>query len=262
MADIWLDWTVHRPVYGKGYGPFGHGLPLGWVLHVNQSHGNLDAFFAGDESVNPSSVCPNFQVYQDGTVHQHLPLLSAPWCQVDGNTTYGAVETEGMDSEPLTAAQVRSIGRIHNAYHQYGAVPDQVANAPGQHGIGIHSMGGASWGGHACPGTIRAGQRTAIIQAAQAIRATSATPVHPAPTPAPAPAAPKPAAPAAGRDGVYLVTNVGVNPHASVLVLSGVPVAVHTPGSVAALVASGVRNIELPADRFAALMARLGGVVG
>lgn len=262
MTDIWLDWTVHRPVYGKGYGPFGHGLPLGWVLHVNQSHGNLDAFFAGDESVNPSSVCPNFQVYQDGTVHQHLPLLSAPWCQVDGNTTYGAVETEGMDSEPLTAAQVSSIGRIHAAYRTAAGVPDQVANAPGQRGIGIHSMGGAAWGGHACPGSIRAGQRTNIILASQA-KFSGGQPAPKPATPAPAPVpAPKPAAPAAGRDGVYLVTNVGVNPHASVLVLSGVPVAVHTPGSVAALVASGVRNIELPADRFAILMARLGGVVG
>lgn len=247
MADIWLDWAVKVPVYGKGNGPFGSSLPLGWVLHVNQSNGNLDAFFAGDSSVNPSAVCPNFQVYKDGTVHQHLPLLFSPWCQVDGNATYCAVETEGYDSEPLTPQQVTALARLHNAYHDAAGVPDQLASTPGQRGIGIHSMGGASWGGHSCPGSIRAGQRVQIVQAAQTIRPTT-----PAPTPTPAPRE---------DEHMYLLTDVGSPARTTVLVLDGVPVLQHDGATVDALVAAGVRRVGLPSDQFAAVTGRLGPIV-
>lgn len=168
MTDIWLDWVNQVPVTGKGNGEFGNGLPLGWVLHVNQSNGDLDDYFRAGTDRNAGQVCPNFQVYKNGAVHQHLPLNWSPWCQADGNYQYAAIETEGYDYEPLTIQQIQSLGRLHAEYRNHLGVQDVAANSPGQRGIGIHVMGGAAWGGHTCPGTIRTAQRPSIIAASKA----------------------------------------------------------------------------------------------
>ena len=244
---IWLDNVIRVPSPNKGDGPFAKGRPLGWVLHVNQSVGNLDGFFAGGTNINPAQVCPNFQVYRDGTIHQHLPLDYSPWCQADGNADYAAVETEGFDTEPLTASQLASLARIHAAYRDQLGVPDQVADTVGARGVGVHSMGGASWGGHACPGTIRASQRLDIILASQA---------HPNP-PAPAPVPPT----VKDDTAMYLLTDVGSATRTTVLVLDGVPVLQHDGPTVDALVTEGVRRIGLPSDQFAAVTGRLGPIV-
>jgi hypothetical protein len=46
-------------------------------------------------------------------------------------------------------------------------MPYAIADAPGQPGIGTHQMGGAAYGGHACPGPVRASQRSTIIDLAR-----------------------------------------------------------------------------------------------
>lgn len=165
MTSMLLDWCVQAPVNDKGNGPF-EADPLGWVLHVNSSNGMLDDFFRAGPPLNPDSVCPNFQVYKDGTTHQHLPLNWQPWAQADGNSCYGAVETEGHVEEPLTDDQLISLAKIHIAYRRLG-VPDQLADAVGERGIGTHRMGGLAWGNHPCPGPRRADQRADIISLAQ-----------------------------------------------------------------------------------------------
>jgi hypothetical protein len=249
VADIWLAWCVQRPVYGKGNGPFGSGLPLGWVLHVNESNGNLDGFFAGDQQVNPSSVCPNFQVYKDGTVHQHLPLLFSPWCQVDGNATYCAVETEGYATEPLTPQQVTALARLHNAYHTFAGIPDAMAIKPGDRGIGVHSMGGAAWGGHSCPGPIRDGQRVAIIQTAQTIRQ-------------PASVAPPTPQPSKGASDMVVVQDSESAARPAVAVVAGKAVLIHDGAVVLAFRTAGVPVVEVPSAFFTELLTALGGTVG
>lgn len=165
MTDIWLPFATKVPI-NKGSGPFTNGNPLGWVLHDNESNGNLDSFFAAGTDRNPDEVCPNFQVYKVGPPHQHLPLLDIPWCQSAGNSTYAAVETEGYATESLNANQIHYLGLIHAAYRAH-SIPDAIADNVGQRGIGVHYMGGAAWGGHSCPGTIRAAQRPDIITASQ-----------------------------------------------------------------------------------------------
>lgn len=163
----WLDWTTHDDLTAsRGNGPF-HGHCLGVVLHVNvDEHGTSDAFFAAGTGTNPDSVTPNFEVYKDGTTHQYLPVDWQPWCQADGNNTYAAIETAGMPNEPLTDAQVASCAKIMAAYRDQLGIPLSIADKPGQRGLGIHSMGGAAWGGHSCPGAIRANQRQQILDTA------------------------------------------------------------------------------------------------
>lgn len=165
----WLDGaTVHDLSGSKGNGPFGNnGSFLGVILHVNEDeNGTSDSFFEAGPPTNPADVCPNFQVYKDGSIHQYLPLDWQPWCQIVGNFRYAAIETAGLHSEPLTAAQCASIAKILVAYKNHLGMQLLVANSPGEPGLGTHQMGGSDWGGHACPGVIRQGQRQHILDLA------------------------------------------------------------------------------------------------
>lgn len=171
-AELWLPGAHVLDLRGsKGNDPFtGHHTFLGVILHVNESeNGTSDAFFREGPPGNPNDVCPNFQVYKDGSIHQYLPFDYQPWCQRDGNYNYAAIETAGLHSEPLTSAQIAAIARIVSVYHSQMGMPLVEANTPGQRGLGTHQMGGAAWGGHPCPGTIRAGQRLTILKAAGAV---------------------------------------------------------------------------------------------
>jgi hypothetical protein len=168
--------------WSRGNGPFDRFL--GVILHVNvDENGTSDAFY----ETNPGQVTPTFQVYKDGTAHQYLPLDWQPWCQVDGNYNYGAIETAGLPSEPLTDAQCATIGRILAFYHSQLGMQLTVADTPGQAGLGWHGMGGAAWGGHTgCPGELRKAQRPHLLALA-----IGGTPAPPKPTPpAPAPKGP------------------------------------------------------------------------
>lgn len=161
MTDIWIPEATHYPITAHGYGPFRAGKFLGLVLHDNESNGRLESFFA-----NSQDVTPNFQVYKTGEIVQYLPLDWQPWCQAAGNQTYAAVETEGYSTEALNAAQTASLAVVVKAYHDHMGMPLTSADSPGVTGFGVHYMGGQAWGGHSCPGPIRAGQRPAILAAA------------------------------------------------------------------------------------------------
>lgn len=151
--------AFYRPMsYGTGV----MGPVLGWILHVAEMNGSpFDLFDTpGSDKVSTGWVA------NDGRVEQYLSVTERPWAQKAGNSSYYAWETEGFHTEPLTDAQVRSLAKIH-VWHE---TPDNVIDSPGGRGIGTHSMGGADYGGHACPGTIRAAQRGLIISTAQQIR--------------------------------------------------------------------------------------------
>lgn len=167
--STWLSGAKHRDLTNLGhhngkFAPF-----LGVVLHVNvsgkKSQGTSPDWYAAGGG--PDQVCPNFQVMRDGTIWQLLPMDVQPWTQAAGNGNYASIETGGDPDEPLTPAQVRSCGLIIRAYHEKYGMPLRLANAPGQRGFGTHSMGGQSWGGHSCPGSIRAKQRNDILAVAR-----------------------------------------------------------------------------------------------
>lgn len=146
----------------RGNGPFAD--LRGVILHVNvDEHGTTDDFWRN----NAGQVTPTVEVYKDGSVHEMLPLNWQPWCQIDGNFNYAAIETAGLPSEPLTTQQCETISRILRMYHDEHNVPLALANQPGQRGLGTHKMGGASWGGHDCPGDIRTAQRAHLLALAK-----------------------------------------------------------------------------------------------
>jgi hypothetical protein len=170
--------AIWRPIQGHTDGPMlAH---LGAVLHVNESNGNLFNFFN-----NPANqVSAHFEIYKNGAVEQYLDTSVSSWCQMDGNSTYVSIETEGYVPEPLTPAQIMTAGRLYAWLHTEHGIPLQLADKPGEHGFGWHGMGGAAWGGHTgCPGDKRKGQRAQILNVARAELS------GPRPAPAPAPLA-------------------------------------------------------------------------
>lgn len=169
MASQWLKAAQKVDLSGsRGNGPFS--TFLGVILHVNVSGPTSNGTSIDYFKSNPGEVTPNFQVYRDGSIVQFLPFNWQPWCQIDGNFNYGAIETGGDPDQPLTEAQLVSCAKIIRAYHRRMGFEYKIANSPGQKGLGTHQMGGLSWGGHACPGDIRAGQRQEILDRAQATK--------------------------------------------------------------------------------------------
>jgi hypothetical protein len=172
MTETWLRRAQkldYRYANGRGgmNGPFAAGRPIGVAVHVNvsgpTSNGTSTEYFRD----NPGQVLPNFQVYRDGKIVQFTPLEWQSWCQVAGNFTFGAIECGGDPDMPYTDQQIDSIGYVLAAYHSHFGVPLVITDSPYEPGIGTHQMGGAAWGGHACPGVIRAGERPALISAAK-----------------------------------------------------------------------------------------------
>lgn len=169
-ANDWMPGARHHDMSrSRGNGRFNAMNPMrGYVLHVNDVYGDTSAswFIAGGGN---DSVCPNFQVYRDGTIWQFLPGAWRPWCQRNGNDAYGAIETGGKSSQPFTRQQMASVARILAWLHQHHGLHLQAANHPGDRGLGTHRMGGGSWGGHDCPGSIRTGERGPLLRMAQTI---------------------------------------------------------------------------------------------
>ena len=138
--------------------------PIGWVEHVVVGDGDPWSVFKNAQS--PNRRFSHLWFAKDGRIKQYQDLTRDSWAQAAGNETYWACETEGYPGQPLTDAQLDALA----AWHVWSGTPDALAEAPGQRGIGTHQMGGLAWGGHACPGTIRAAQRPDIIRRAQALR--------------------------------------------------------------------------------------------
>lgn len=148
---------------------------LGLILHVEVGNGDDHNWF--DNVATRAST--HFWVGKDGRVAQYVDTADMAWAQVGGNPDYLSTETEGLPTEPLTAAQVASLGKLYAWGHQQFGWVNAQANAPGQLGLGWHGMGGVAWGNHpGCPGDLRKAQRAAILAAAFPV---------PAPQPVPTP---------------------------------------------------------------------------
>lgn len=152
-----------RPIQYLNDVPLFAKVPDGWILHVAEGKGSLFNLF--NHNVKGQRKFSTGWVDKNGTVEMYGSLYREPWAQVAGNSSYWAFETEGFSTEPLTDPQIWALARIHALLSiAAGRNYDQVINAPGKVGIGTHSMGGAAWGGHACPGNVRAAQRGVIIE--------------------------------------------------------------------------------------------------
>lgn len=170
----YLNGAQFRGVSYRGEAPLFRYPPWGWILHVQQGDGSPVGHF---ESLRPPNrAFSHLWVGKSGQMEQYQSLDRVAWHAGDGNARYWGVETEGFTTQALTRAQIVSLGRIHNAL----GARDSIAALPGQVGIGTHSMGGAAYGGHACPGPVRAGQRLAVIaEAAHQRQPVQLSPVAP-----------------------------------------------------------------------------------
>jgi len=136
----------------------------GWILHVVVGDGSPYNYFCG--LPKGKRAFSHLWVAKNGRIEQYQRLNRQSWAQASGNPYWWSVETEGKPDEPLTKAQIRSLA----AWHVWCGAKDAVTNKTTGRGIGTHSMGGARWGGHECPGRIRAGQRADIIAEVKRIR--------------------------------------------------------------------------------------------
>jgi hypothetical protein len=137
---------------------------LGFALHCNDAQ-SLDLY--GWIMGNHGMSC-HFQVTKAGTIYQYIDTRYSSWCQIDGNDTYISIESQGLAGERCPAAQIISIGRILRWGKSVHGIPLQLAEVPGQRGLGWHGMGNAhgyNWGHPGCPG-VRRYQRSAMLASA------------------------------------------------------------------------------------------------
>lgn len=162
-ADLYPPATWRPVSYRLASGPF-PAAPIGWVLHVVV--GNGSPFGTFQNAPGGSRRFSHLWFAKSGAVEQYRELSGKSWAQANGNATWWSCETEGDVGEPLTNAQLDALAR----WHVWCGAPDVISSSPSQGGIGTHYMGGVDWGGHSCPGPLRAGQRAEIIRRAAALR--------------------------------------------------------------------------------------------
>ncbi|MGW6710127.1 peptidoglycan recognition protein family protein [Streptomyces sp. NPDC054956] len=158
-ASGWMPGVSRKPLE-RNYLVGERDAQRGLVLHVQEGEGSLYEHF-GTAGVKASA---HFWVSRDGETEQYVSVLDRAWAQVDGNGAWASVETSGFATRPLTEAQLDAVARIYAWGAGTHGWPPAVSDRPDRPGLGIHSMGGASWGAHACPGPLRAEQRAEIIR--------------------------------------------------------------------------------------------------
>lgn len=169
LSGVWSRAHFRPVTYAHEAGKF-RDSPLGWILHVVVGDGSPWGTF--EHAPRGKRRFSHLWVAKDGTIEEYTRLEMESWAQVAGNATYWSVETEGHPTEPLTDEQLNTLA----SWHVYSGTADHVVDSVGGHGIGTHQMGGAAWGGHACPGPIRTGQREEIIHRARMIRRLPSSP--------------------------------------------------------------------------------------
>jgi hypothetical protein len=147
------------------------------VIHT--ADGSYDGTIAWQR--NPaSSISSHFVVAKDGRIAQMLDTNAKPWTQKAGNPYSIAIENEGNENTPLTAAQIEANARILAKAHQVHGVPLQVTAKVGTPGLGHHSMGyesGVDWGHQFCPGgVIKAQKQQIVARAIQIVNGAAPTP--------------------------------------------------------------------------------------
>lgn len=108
--DLWVDWAIKRPgppnkVYEQ------KNSRRGIVLH------SMEGWLTGSlaELDKPTRQASwTFSLALDGTLYQHYPLDASIWASGNfkANTSYGALELEGLASMPIDPAQLASLIRL------------------------------------------------------------------------------------------------------------------------------------------------------
>jgi hypothetical protein len=160
-------------------GEWGSSTPyLGTILHtmVGNLPGTINVFNTG-----PVQASAHLGVDQRGHIHQFGPLTGGwvAWHCAGGNYDWFGVEfaDNGSPNNAYTAEQLTAAALIVDAIHAHYKIPVQVSDRVSAPGIGCHYMGGAAWGGHACPDDpyhpnhVRSLARSRIVQMVMTLRA-------------------------------------------------------------------------------------------
>jgi hypothetical protein len=147
------------PVVNHGGAMSAH---VGLVLHVCQGDNSQYNHF---NTPGAGAVSAHFWVAKTGAVEQYVDGANQAWHAVAANDSYLGVETEGMNTDPLTNAQVKAVAGIYQwAVTSYG-IPKRLSAKPGDGGFAWHGEGGSDWGGHIyCPGDLRKAQMPDILK--------------------------------------------------------------------------------------------------
>jgi hypothetical protein len=135
----------------------------GLIPHVQVGNGSLFGWFN-----NPASqVSSHLWLSKNGNFEQYVPFDRRAWAQAAGNPYWISCECEGYDTEDYSAIQITRLGELFAWGMREFGWKAEITDSTGGYGIGTHRMGGSSWGGHSCPGNIRANRRRDILAAAQ-----------------------------------------------------------------------------------------------
>lgn len=162
------------------------------VLHVSASNSeSLFRFFSG------AVVCSHFHVSKAGKVEQYLDTDWASSADLEGNQRVISIETQGVDGEPWTEAQLVAlakllawIGQAHNIPLRLAENSRTTTDGIAWHRLGVDGNfpsvgllagrtqrgGGEKWSlsrGKVCPGDERIKQIPGLVQQATLIGQTT-----------------------------------------------------------------------------------------
>lgn len=110
---------------------------------------------------------------QRGQWAQMVDSDTVAWAQRGGSHRWMSIELEGFAPHQLTDWQLEACAQLLAWAHRHHGVPLQVADHPGQRGLGHHSMDrewlGEQWGHEACPGQPVIDAKRKIVDAARGI---------------------------------------------------------------------------------------------
>ncbi|WP_241831042.1 N-acetylmuramoyl-L-alanine amidase [Parafrankia soli] len=134
----------------------------GLIPHVQMGTAPLFGWFS-----NPTAgVSSHLWLSKAGEFEQYVEFGDKAWAQGAGNSQWISCECAGTDADDYTPIQIQRLGELFAwGMRAFGWRPE-ITDSPSGYGLGAHRMGGAAWGGHSCPGNIRANRRGDILAAA------------------------------------------------------------------------------------------------
>jgi hypothetical protein len=131
----------------------------GLIAHVQVGTGSLFGWF--DNAA--SQVSSHLWLSRDGDFEQYVPFDQRAWAQAAGNPYWISCECEGYDTEDYTPVQITRLAELFGWGMREFGWKGEIADSPNGYGLGTHRMGGQAWGGHTCPGDLRAARRGDIL---------------------------------------------------------------------------------------------------
>lgn len=131
----------------------------GLIPHVQVGTGSLFTLF--DSAA--TKVSAHLWLSRTGQFEQYVGLERRAWAQAAGNPYWISCECEGFPNEDYTLIQVLRLAELYRWGMRMFGWRAQITDSPEGFGLGTHRMGGLDWGGHSCPGEIRANRRAGIL---------------------------------------------------------------------------------------------------